>query len=519
LRSLYGKSCLRKWGFVNVEELKEISKRLLRIEQGTQIQLTDEQIEELPYILDIIMNRVRCHPQPWSCNIDKYDIRNTVQFPIIKRYFQDFAFLKDSDILYLSLHILSSNRIESAMDFLNSEEIVKATDQFVQSIKNKLVIHFMKETEFKEKLLLHVQPAIFRNLFGFHIHNPLTAHFKNEHREIFRTVADAAKSFANIVGHPLPDEEIAYLSMIVLGWLYQSAENQTSNLKAVVLCPNGTSISILLLENLKWMFPEIEFIGAFSFRQYREKPKDVDFIFTTKPIKSKARVIVVPPFLEPESRRQLHDTVAKLLQTDASIKAKEAVKVIKDLLPQSKRYTAEMMLKLFFAKNQTVPPKETNQTNKLKIGRHNIMIVGDPVKWKDCLDVVFAPMLLRKTADQNYLDRCKDVFFKNYRQMLIGPMIYLPHTTASDNLNEPDIEIVLFRKSIVDPDGNHVQLMVGLVPAKNNEHVPLLLLLNHLFIQQQTKQSIVQAADKQKILQIISEKGNKMDKMNFLAPC
>ncbi|WP_332237126.1 BglG family transcription antiterminator [Sporolactobacillus sp. KGMB 08714] len=503
LKSFYGRSCLSIFGFVNEDEHAKLKERLTLIEEKTQIRLTDEQREELPFILAVLMNRIRSYPAPWTFKIEKYDIRNTVEFPIIKHCLNDFSFLKDVDILYLSLHILSSNRIESAFDFLNSEEILSAVDQFVEMLKNRLAVQFVKETEFKEKLLLHVQPAIFRNLFGFRINNPLTVRFMNEHKEIYLCVADAVEPFERIVGHPLSNEEIVYLAMLVLGWLYQSKENRTFYFKAAVLCPNGTSVSKLLLENLRGMFPQIEFIGAFSFRQFEQMNVALDFIFTTKPIRSQARTIVVPPFLEPESRKRLRASVSRMMKSDASIQAKSALSAIKGLLPEDKLYTAETLLKVYFEGNKEFSPFLASRSEEADFSEKNILFINDPVPWTDCLDIVFAPILGRKTADRDYLRRCKAVFYKNYRQMLIGPNIYLPHTAPTGESLRPDIELAFFRRPVADPDGNSVQIMVGLVPSKTNRHVPLLLMLNDVFIDRQAREQLIHSKDASEAIGIL----------------
>lgn len=503
LSSNYGKSCFERLHFTRDEDFSRIKDCLLRIEKKAQIQLTDEQNEELPYILAVVMARVRCKPKSWSFRIERFDIRNTIEYPIIEEYLKEFTFLKDTDVLYLSLHILSSNRIQSAFDFLNSEEIIQAIDCFVEKIKNKLALRLIKETEFKEKLLLHVQPAIFRNLFGFRINNPLTHCFIREHREIYSTVADAVAPFERIVGHRLSDEEIVYLAMIVLGWLYQSEESQTRSVKAVVLCPNGTSVSKLLLENLRAMFPEIEFIGAYSFRQFRTLAMKLDLIFTTKPMESRIQTIVVPPFLEPEGRDQLRETVSKFLTNNTTLQAKSVVQAIEKLLPKDKVDMAQSLLEDFFKENKERSSETEKRPTKRKIGGQNIVVIDRPVSWENCLDAVFAPMLARKSIDRDYLNRCKRVFYSNYRQMQIGPDIYLPHTLPSKENVQSDVEIALFKYPVMDPEEHPLKLMVGLLPSKTNDHVPLLLAMNDLFLNHQSIQALMHAESISDVLKIL----------------
>jgi mannitol/fructose-specific phosphotransferase system IIA component (Ntr-type) len=138
------------------------------------------------------------------------------------------------------------------------------------------------------------------------------------------------------------------------------------------------------------------------------------------------------------------------------------------------------------------------------------MIIKDFISWKDCLDVVFQPILARGSADLTYLNRCKDVFYKNYGQMLIGPNIYLPHTTPSET-DRFDIEIVLFKQPTIDPNGHPLRLIVGLVPAKTNEHVPLLLMLNDLFLNQESLERLAFSETKSQVL-CVFEGGDAIEK-------
>lgn len=506
LKTVYGKSCLTRLNFLNKEDVVLLKGKLAVIEEKTQIRLTDEQVGELPYVLAVLMERIRNYPETWSFKVEKYDIRNTLEFPVIKDQLSDFPFLKETDILYFSLHILSSNRIESAMDFSNSEEIRSAVNQFVESLKQKLAVKFIKETDFKEKILLHIQPAIFRNILGFRVNNPLTGRFMNEHYDVFMTVAAAAEPFEQIIGHALSDEEIAYLSMIVLGWLYQSEEERGSTyFKAIVLCPNGTSVSQLLLENLKDMFPQIEFVGAYSFRQFESMDLALDFIFTTIPIKSQTTTIIVPPFLEPESRRQLRATVAKLLKKDSGKQAKSVVNAIRSLIPDDKISLVESALKSFF-EDKKEPAAQNDAPGKMKFGEKNISFIDGVSSWKDCVEVTFDPILRRGNCENDYVHACKKVFYEHYKNMLIGPNIYLPHTESMNPSEHADVQIAIFRRPVVNPEGVPFQIMVGLVPSRSNVHVPLLLRLNDFFLKSESIPKIIHAGSAKEVLDLFERR-------------
>lgn len=501
LKTNDGKVWLKRLNLIKEKDILDSKNRLLYIEEKIQIRLTDEQLDELPYILTLLIARIRNFPTQWDFNIEKYDIRNTMEFSAIKDCFYDLTFLKETDILYLSLHILASNQIESAFHYMNREEINSAVNQFLKIIKNKLAVEFPRESELKEKLLLHLQPAIFRNVLGLRVINPLKESFMTEHREVFLAVEDACEPFQKIIGKQLSDEEIVYLAMIILGWLYQSEENENTYYKGVVLCQNGTSISKLLLANLKEMFPQIEFIGAFSFRQFKQMNEKVDIVFTTKPIMCDVKTIIIPPFLEPEYRVKLRNIVNKLLNDDADFQAKRIINELKDFIPEEKIPLAEGKLKRLLKNGKKV--NSGKKVEKLHFDEKNITLVDYPVSWEKSVDIAFKPIVSRGNADHAYVKKCKQLFYKNYGNMLIGPNVYIPHAEPTNNLKKPDIQITIFDKPVYNPEGTPFHVMVGLVPTRSNDHVPFLLKLNNFFIRKDAINKVLAAKDTKEIVALI----------------
>lgn len=502
LKTAYGRSCLIDRFNINKSSISMFKQKLECIEDEIMIRLTDEQLGNLPIILSILLQRMQNFPKPWNFKVEKYDIRNTLEFPIIKKQFSEFSFLKDVDLLYLSLHILSSNRIESALEFADSEEINSSVNQFIALLKEKLAIDFVKETDFKSKIMLHIQPAIFRNILGFRVNNPLTERFINEHYYVFKAVAHAAKkSFGTILEHDFSHEEIVYLSMIVLGWMYQTEEDNSAYYKAVVLCFNGTSVSKLLLENLKDMFPDIDFVGAFSFRQFEQMNLEPDFIFTTVPMKSRITTIIVPPFLEPDSRKQLRKIVTKLLSQDPHRKAKGIVYAIRDLIPEDKLELAELALKSFFDKKEE---KRPIYHEKISLTEENISLIDSSISWDNCVEAAFNPIISRGNIENDYINKCKSIFYSNYQQMLIGPKVYLPHATVTKE--SADLQITIFKQAVTNPEGDPFQLMVALVPEKSNAHVPLLLKLNDVFLEKGRIEAIVACKSRKDILNLLERR-------------
>ncbi|MBC1501771.1 BglG family transcription antiterminator [Listeria weihenstephanensis] len=502
IKTPYGKFILDEKKLITVSEVFLLKKRLEKVEQVLQIAFTDEQLEELPYILFGIIRRAEIMNVTWSFKIEKYDIKNTREYPIIKEMFWGYDFLNETDLLYLSLQVLASNLVESALHFSDSEEIAFAVDDFTKRLENYFATEIVRKIEFKEKLMLHIRPAIYRNLLGFQINNVLTEQFIAEHTTTFRMVEKASAPFVALVGHKWSKEETVYLSMIVLGWMYQTEETEQKVFKAAVLCQSGTSISKLLLENLKVMFPTIEFRGAFAVRQLAQVEQDVDFLFTTVPIQTDVIVFVVPSILDRTSRQLLRRQVEKTIDMDSRKKTKELVAMLRDSIPSENIPHVTAQLERFFEQKELLE-EPVEPMEDLRMGERNICIWEEQTDWNRLVAKAFIPLLHRGSVTQEYVAICETIFYANYQQMVIGPGIYLPHAKPQAGVQKADIQLHIMKQTLVNPEKERIQMVVALAPSEQNRHIPLLLKLNDIFLHEEKLQLILTSENRAEIAEMI----------------
>ncbi|MBC2270988.1 BglG family transcription antiterminator [Listeria welshimeri] len=497
----YGKFVLDEKKLITVSEVFLLKKRLEKVESKLQITFTDEQMEELPYILHGIIKRSKVTTKKWAFKIELYDIKNTREFPIMKEMFWGYDFLSENDLLYLSLQVLASNLVESALHFSDSEEIAYAVDEFIALLEMYFATEIMKKNEFKEKVILHVRPAIYRTILGFQINNPLKKQFIKEYTSTFNIVEKASKPFEKLVGHKWSEEEIVYLSMIVLGWMYQIEETEQPIFRAVVLCKSGTSISKLLLENLKMMFPNIDFQGAYAVRQLKTVARDIDFIFTTVPVQSSATIFVIPSILSKDSRQTLREQVDKAIEMDSHKKTKELLAMLKDEIPEENIRLVQAKVESFFNKKEQ--PVEKKEPEQMRITAEQIHFLETPLKWEKLVSESFLPLLKRGTVDSGYINTCEEIFYQNYEQMMIGPNIYLPHAKPVNGVIEQDIQLMIIKTDTRTPANEAVKMMIALAPSEQNKHIPLLLKLNEIFLQPEILAELLASTNKKKIVEIL----------------
>ncbi len=508
LHSQAGRILLEENSLIKESEIFRLRKRLERLETRIGFRLTDEQLDELPYIIQLVLRRAKKFNQSWSFKIEKYDIKNTIEFPEIQKMFWDFDYLSQSDLLYLSLQVLASNMVESALEITDGDQVAIAAEEFLQNIETNLVMKIHRRNELKEKILLHVRPAIYRNLLGFQINNPLTEEFLSQYQEIYEVVKKSVTPFQKITQKELSKEEIVYLSMIVLGLIYETEETEAIY-KAVVLCQSGTSISKLLLVNLKSMFPEIYFIGAYSVRQFEQNNLDVDFIFTTVPVKHKTSTFIIPPILDKQDRLELKERVqCEMLGNND--------KMVQSVMRAIKPYISEQHIETVYKKvgdllsNPYTSSSNEDLNNEKKLFRFsidNISIINEEISWEQLVDISMKPLLRRKSVTAAYIEETKKAFYANYDKMIIAQNVYLPHFSPENGVNRMDFQVLVFKNPTFTPNGEKVSIVVALAPSVTNEHVPTLIKLNNIFSDEKTLAQIINEKSIFVTENILNEKG------------
>lgn len=485
-----GRILLEEQELITESEIYLLRKRLEKVEDRIGITLTDEQLDELPYILQLVIKRAYTFNRSWSFKVERYDIKNTAEYPQINKMFWDYPELNENDLLYLSLQILSSNMVESALQISESDEITVATDQFIDNITGYLAINVAKKYELKEKIMLHMRPAIYRNLLGFQINNPLTEEFIFEYGEVYNIVLKSVGPFEQIIHQKLSKQEVVYLSMIVLSWIYQNEESNPI-FNAVVLCQSGTSISKLLLVTLRSMFPEIDFLGAFSVRQFENSREDIDFIFSTVPVESDIPIFLIPPVINKQKRIELRDEVNKKVNTNSSQITKKLISSIKDFIPEQNFHQVSNRIEQFFEQDNSTTMPSANSEEHFVFSIDNINLVQEKVRWEDVVQYAMTPLLKRKSITENYIKETEKVFYKQYEQMIIAPDVYLPHVNPIYGAIKMDFQVLIFKNPPMTPSGEKVRIVVALSPSVDNEHVPTLIKLNNLFLNSNTLSQII----------------------------
>ncbi|WP_321386924.1 BglG family transcription antiterminator [uncultured Enterococcus sp.] len=508
LKQPSGKYFLLETGFIKEHELLLLKNRLTNLQQRAQLTFTEESLEELPIVLAFLVKRAQHHKGAWHFKVEKYDIKNTKEFPMYAELFRHAADLNENDLLYLVLQVLSATIVKTKLDLSDSEDIVKATDRFIAFLEEECVMQFANREKLKEKLLLHVRPAIYRCLLCVNIKNPLTDVFIEEYRPLYEKINVGVGIFEELIGRAFPKEEVVFIAMIVISSMIHTRKAEKNQVfRAMVLCRSGMSISKLLLENLRSMFPKIEFVGAYAIHEVSETGFEPDFIFTTIPIHTEITTFLVPPVLDKEARAKIKNQVEVAINEDVTKKTKELFSYLSDLFPEFCKDDAFMRIESFYMKDEQ--PKIAVEEDHFLLTMEHITMVQS-ADMDEALTEAFQPLLDRGSITETYVEACRTVFHQDYPYMMIAYECYLPHVKPEYGVLNPDYQILFIQEKTELPNKESMRMMIALAPSIENQHVEWLLKMNQVLLESELPQKMTTITSEKELFLLIQEELNKI---------
>lgn len=142
------------------------------------------------------------------------------------------------------------------------------TVAIINQIQTVALLNFQQIDQLKTDLKRHLVPAYYRLRYGLPSHNDYTLRIKESYADLFDLVQQALQPLAQELNCPIPDSEISYFVLHFGGYLKTVKEASDKPYKAVIICPNGVSSSLIIKENLKVLFPEIAFQGISRIDQF-----------------------------------------------------------------------------------------------------------------------------------------------------------------------------------------------------------------------------------------------------------
>ncbi|AGM99873.1 BglG family transcription antiterminator [Streptococcus iniae] len=412
--------------------------------------------------------------------------------------------LSREDQDYLS--VLLAGSFEGEGDY-NHQFFQSLTKAIVQKMQDISILNFDHITTLYSDLERHLVPAYYRLRYALPSDNEYTSRIKQDYAELFDLVKQSLEPLAHEVKRSIPDGEIAYFVLHFGGYLKKADNEKRSHYRAVIICPNGVSSSLIIKENLKILFPEISFQGVSRIDQLAQMAvEDYDMVFSTISIETQKPSYLVPMIMTEEQSFQLSALVTKdfpILGND--LEMEQLFGVIRQYASITHENELRIALKKFL--RQDLVRKDYRPVLDELITEATYQSCSEQLEWRDAIRLAAKPLRdsgqIRETYPEAMIAKVEEFGpFIN-----LGSGIAIPHARPEDGVNAVGMSMLVLEKPIylLDDPKQEIYLLICIAAIDNETHLKALSHLTTILRSKEAISQLLQSHSYQDIKTIIKQ--------------
>lgn len=378
-------------------------------------------------------------------------------------------------------------------------------------------VHYSNLEEKFRHIYAHFRPAYYRLLFKLPIVNPLKQRVIDEYPSLYSLVKETMKPFRETFGEEISDDEISYLTMHFASAYSQKNDDEIIEKKeALIICLNGIGSSVILYNELRSLFPSIDFLLPIEVSQFDVEQYNVDIIFTTRFFKDltdvKIPVVKVSPIMDAQEKFTVYrEVVSHLGEYATSGPRAEAITTIlrKHLgeVPNEDQLVSDLM-NTYLKVPVDLSTVEVTRDRLIDLlsedTMHLQMDANNPLE-----AIEQAGQLLVKTGKVSisYLEAVLKSQERNPGYFVIAPHISLPHAKPNQGALDRAIAIATLKSPLNfgDSYNNPVKYIFFLAATDNETHLDAMSELLELFNDSTFLRLLENTTDKNKVLEYIRQ--------------
>lgn len=482
---------LKRFADIDTDELKNHQKKVEQVEKKLQIRYSDNKISYLPIFTLLLQRRIYRKKQiSYGFELDYVELQETREYNVIKEVF--FPDEEDSanfnEIIYFTLLFLSTNLTQ--VDVLSAGELSqleKAVDGVINNFEKTAHITIFDKDKLRQRIMIHMRPAYYRIKYHMHLNEVEIERQENiEVAAVFYLVKQSLTPLEHFFDKEIPETEIFYLALFFGGHLleHESILAKEERKRALIVCTNGISVSLLLERSLTSLFPEIDFVATLSLREFYEKSFEVDLVFSSVPLETDKRFYLVQDFLTDEGKLQLRKKVMNdtLVGMDDFGLAEKIVEKVKETVELPDEEVVFLDVLNVIKENALVADQLNNQELHFDqlISSNSVIIEENGVTWHKALELLSQPLINEKVITPEYLTALKQEMPEIPPYIIFRNQLALPHTEPEKGALGVAMSFGIFKQGIVTENGERIHLIVLLASNNKEKHIDALLELMDL---------------------------------------
>lgn len=397
------------------------------------------------------------------------------------------------------------------------QEVESADHQSLETLAGQIIDEFekntlipVKEKEYlKQSLLDHLVPAFFRITFGLPLVNPLTQMIKEEYSELFQFVKRSLAPLTLWTGKEISEDEIGFFTIHFGGYLENRGRLPDDKIRAVIVCFNGLSSSIMLEAQLKEIFPNIIFSRVRSGEHLESMPvSSYDAIFSTVNVNSVQPVFLVKPLLSQIEKNYLIQSVMHQFPNlrEHHFSVDQLMGIIKKhtVISDEDKLFSELV-HLMYAQNKGKGMNKPMLSELLT--KETIYFTDEDLNWKEAIEKAADPLVEGNLIQNRYVES----MIKNVEEIgtyiHIGKGIAIPHARPEDGVNRLAMSFLRTKKPVLllDQEAHQIDIFICLAAIDSEAHLKALAQLTKILGNNELLSALKEAATAEQVIEIIKK--------------
>lgn len=457
--------------FFNREEINAYFQRLCKVKAELKVDYVEGNLFSIAALLPIMKDS---DAELNFVGLKREKIFSSREFRLIQKFFPE---LREDEQIYLSLHFLGS-RLSVSTDKIFEDK----SDQSIYGIVKTLVsefekiacVYFSERDELERALFIHIRSSLYRFKYGIQLGNPMREDIVREYPNLFNITKSVTKYLEQMLGLPVTDSEVAYLTLH-FGAFLKIAEKNNPRLRILIVCVNGVSTGNMLRHEIEKLLPDAEIVGLVAAVEAFHAQENCDLIISTAPIKSIVPAIVVHPILTDDDRKFIlnHRLVQHFLSGGLADRLFEAIRKFVD----KKNYDAvKREIQHCLRNANDIAEVETEYQPSILdlLTAEKILITDEPMPWPDAIYFAGEPLIREGSIVEKYLDSIISgtMYYGTY--MFINSEVMLAHAKPQDGVNRLDLSLTIFKTPIIFNENRAAKIIFMLSAEDNERHLKIM---------------------------------------------
>ncbi|MCI1986098.1 MAG: BglG family transcription antiterminator [Lactobacillus sp.] len=456
--------------------------KITRLTKKYHIDFVENRLLEFGYIYVFMTSRLRIRPEYLPSAARRIDVSETNEYVFAQALLAEDGVTSSTAAEYLATIVLCLS-IGGLEHLSLNRYIYDITAQVVQRFSDISGIVFSDQNKVAAQLFTHFRSMYYRLQFNYPITNPLTEQVISEYGEIFTLVSRALQNFVTEMGR-VPDEEIAFLTIHLISFIYTADAKKSDNITAAIVCPNGIGNSALAYLQLTNLFPNIKFLTPFRYVDLDAHLAEIDLIFSTfyrSDLFTKDRpCFIINPIMTTDEKYNLIQKVNSALAGSAfAMPTLSSVMTIVDRVVADhgtrSKIRRELANNVFKVNSVESDPQQFHLADVLSTDEIQLQLVADTPQ--AAMKLAAAPLLTRGVITQGYIENIIDSADKRSPDSyIIAPNVALPHADPRTGAQRVGMSIaVLDHPMAFDTAGKRpVQFIFVLSAVNATDHLTVL---------------------------------------------